>query len=141
MRWQLYAMMVCTLPTVGNFHNFPVMGGLTSDDGTPEQVGYRLGGYRLKRIESTGPVERYQAEPYVVAADVYAARDHVGRAGWTWYTGAAGWMYRIALEDILGLQVHGDTLSLARLSLERVGQDGSLCRAVPRGGRQAPDFR
>jgi cyclic beta-1,2-glucan synthetase len=57
-------------------------------------------------------VERYQVEPYVVAADVYASPEHFGRGGWTWYTGAAGWMYRIALEDILGLQVRGSYLSL-----------------------------
>jgi len=47
----------------------------------------------------------YQAEPYVVAADVYSQPPHVGRAGWTWYTGSAGWMFRVAVESILGLQV------------------------------------
>jgi len=57
-------------------------------------------------------VDRYQAEPYVVAADVYAHPMHVGRAGWTWYTGSAGWMYRAAIEDILGLRRHGATFSL-----------------------------
>jgi cellobiose phosphorylase len=50
-------------------------------------------------------VERYQVEPYVVAADVYGTPPHVGRGGWTWYTGSAGWLYRIALESILGLEV------------------------------------
>jgi N,N'-diacetylchitobiose phosphorylase len=49
----------------------------------------------------------YQAEPYVVAADVYSQPPHVGRAGWTWYTGSAGWMWRVAVESILGLQVAG----------------------------------
>jgi N,N'-diacetylchitobiose phosphorylase len=44
-------------------------------------------------------------EPYVVAADVYGEEPHRGRGGWTWYTGSAGWMYRIALESILGLRV------------------------------------
>ncbi|MFN8549707.1 MAG: hypothetical protein U0527_17485 [Candidatus Eisenbacteria bacterium] len=48
-------------------------------------------------------VARYQVEPYVIAADVYGASPHVGRGGWTWYTGSAGWMYRIAIETILGL--------------------------------------
>jgi cyclic beta-1,2-glucan synthetase len=61
--------------------------------------------------QTRAAVDRYKAEPYVVAADVYAG-DHLGRAGWTWYTGAAGWMYRIALEELLGLHVRGDTLSL-----------------------------
>ncbi|HEX7879899.1 MAG TPA: glycosyl transferase [Candidatus Eisenbacteria bacterium] len=49
-------------------------------------------------------VERYRVEPYVVAADVYGAPPHVGRGGWTWYTGSAGWMYRVAVESILGLE-------------------------------------
>ena len=53
----------------------------------------------------------YRVEPYVVAADVYGAPPHVGRGGWTWYTGSAGWMYRTALESVLGLGLEGgDTL-------------------------------
>jgi cellobiose phosphorylase len=47
--------------------------------------------------------DRYKAEPYVVVADVYAHPQHVGRGGWTWYTGSAAWMYRLGLEAILGL--------------------------------------
>jgi cellobiose phosphorylase len=54
--------------------------------------------------------ERYQVEPYVVAADVYDAPGHVGRGGWTWYTGAAGWMYRILVERILGIRREGPLL-------------------------------
>jgi cyclic beta-1,2-glucan synthetase len=55
----------------------------------------------------------YQTEPYVVAADVYSEPPHVGRGGWTWYTGSAGWMYRVAVESILGLSVEaGRTLVL-----------------------------
>src|SRR5262249_8438116 len=50
------------------------------------------------------PVERYEVEPYVVAADVYDAKDHVGRGGWTWYTGSAAWMYRVVVEHILGVR-------------------------------------
>src|SRR5205807_725154 len=53
--------------------------------------------------------DRYKVEPYVVAADVYAAPPHVGRGGWTWYTGSAGWMYRVGLEMLLGLRREGDT--------------------------------
>jgi len=49
-------------------------------------------------------VERYKVEPYVVAADVYAAPAHLGRGGWTWYTGSAAWFYQIAVRDILGLR-------------------------------------
>lgn len=52
----------------------------------------------------------YRVEPYVVAADVYSASSQVGRGGWTWYTGAAGWLYTVALENILGLKKRGDTL-------------------------------
>lgn len=53
---------------------------------------------------------RYKVEPYVVAADVYAAKGHLGRGGWTWYTGAAGWIYRVWLEEVLGFRLRGDTL-------------------------------
>jgi cyclic beta-1,2-glucan synthetase len=53
---------------------------------------------------------RYKVEPYAIAADVYAAGDHHGRGGWTWYTGAAGWIYRVWLEDVLGFKLRGDTL-------------------------------
>jgi cyclic beta-1,2-glucan synthetase len=56
-------------------------------------------------------IDTYQVEPYVVAADVYAVPPHVGRGGWTWYTGAAGWMLRVALESVLGVAIEsGDTL-------------------------------
>jgi len=55
-------------------------------------------------------VQRYKVEPYVVAADVYAEPPHVGRGGWTWYTGSAGWMYRAGLESILGFRLRGTRL-------------------------------
>ncbi|CAN5323918.1 glucoamylase family protein [soil metagenome] len=55
-------------------------------------------------------VERYKVEPYVVAADVYAVFPHVGRGGWTWYTGSAGWMYRAGVEGILGIRREGAIL-------------------------------
>lgn len=58
-------------------------------------------------------VARYRGEPYVVAADVYSAPDHLGQAGWTWYSGSAGWMYRIWLEEVLGFRLTGNTLRLA----------------------------
>ena len=56
------------------------------------------------------PVEVYRGEPYVVAADVYSKTPHVGRAGWTWYTGSSAWMYRVGLEDLLGLHREGTRL-------------------------------
>uniref|UniRef100_Q07KF2 Glycosyltransferase 36 n=1 Tax=Rhodopseudomonas palustris (strain BisA53) TaxID=316055 RepID=Q07KF2_RHOP5 len=55
-------------------------------------------------------IERYKVEPYVVAADVYSVAPHVGRGGWTWYTGAAGWMYRAGIEGILGIRREGEYL-------------------------------
>ncbi|KPK94958.1 MAG: hypothetical protein AMJ88_02620 [Anaerolineae bacterium SM23_ 63] len=55
-------------------------------------------------------IKRYRVEPYVVAADVYSVPPHEGRGGWTWYTGSAGWMYRLGLEAILGLRRLGDVL-------------------------------
>ena len=55
----------------------------------------------------------YRVEPYVVAADVYALAPHTGRGGWTWYTGSAGWMYRLLVESLLGLRIEGDTLRIA----------------------------
>ena len=57
-------------------------------------------------------VHRYKVEPYVMAADVYAEPPHVGRGGWTWYTGSAGWMYQAGIESILGFRVRGTTLVL-----------------------------
>jgi cyclic beta-1,2-glucan synthetase len=53
---------------------------------------------------------KYKVEPYVIAADVYAVSPHVGRGGWTWYTGSAGWMYRLILESLLGLKREADRL-------------------------------
>jgi cyclic beta-1,2-glucan synthetase len=57
--------------------------------------------------------ETYKVEPYVVAADIAAHPDRVGHGGWTWYTGSAGWMHRIGLEEILGLRRHGTTLEVS----------------------------
>ena len=58
-------------------------------------------------------IARYKVEPYVMAADVYTARGHEGRGGWTWYTGAAAWMYRLLIENLLGLTRDADTLTLS----------------------------
>jgi cellobiose phosphorylase len=54
----------------------------------------------------------YKVEPYVIAADVYGEDPLTGQGGWTWYTGSAGWMYRVALESILGIHFNGDSLLL-----------------------------
>ncbi len=57
-------------------------------------------------------LHKYKVEPYVAAGDVYAESAHVGRGGWTWYTGSAGWMYRAAVESILGFYLEGDELKI-----------------------------
>jgi cyclic beta-1,2-glucan synthetase len=67
----------------------------------------------INHARSRSEVLRYKVEPYVVAADIYARAPHIGRGGWTWYTGSAGWMQRAGLEAILGLQVKGEFLYLA----------------------------
>jgi len=58
-------------------------------------------------------IATYKVEPYVVAADVYALSPHTGRGGWTWYTGSAGWMYRLIIESLLGLRLDVDKLYFA----------------------------
>ncbi len=67
----------------------------------------------INRASSRADVHRYKVEPYVIAADVYSVPPHVGRGGWTWYTGSAGWMYRAGLEGILGFRVQGASLILS----------------------------
>jgi cyclic beta-1,2-glucan synthetase len=66
----------------------------------------------INHARTRADVYRYKVEPYVVAADVYATAPHVGRGGWTWYTGSSGWMQRAGIESILGLTRHGDMLQL-----------------------------
>ncbi|HEY3134078.1 MAG TPA: glucoamylase family protein [Gemmatimonadaceae bacterium] len=66
----------------------------------------------ITHADSAKAVDVYKVEPYVVAADVYTAKGHLGRGGWTWYTGSANWMYGIALERILGFQPRGEQLFL-----------------------------
>lgn len=66
----------------------------------------------VNHARTRADVHRYKVEPYVVAADVYASPPHVGRGGWTWYTGSAGWMQRAGVEGILGLRLQGDVLHL-----------------------------
>jgi cyclic beta-1,2-glucan synthetase len=86
---------------------------------------------------------RYQVEPYVVAADVYGVAPHVGRGGWTWYTGSSGWMYRVAIESVLGVTLErGSTLVVKpcipdewpgfSLSWRPPGTEGTLVEIVVR---------
>ena len=69
----------------------------------------------LNPISHTGTpkgVRQYKVEPYVVAGDVYSEAPHVGRGGWTWYTGSAGWLYRAGIEWLLGFRLKGTRLAL-----------------------------
>ncbi|MDO5500532.1 MAG: hypothetical protein Q4F67_12725, partial [Propionibacteriaceae bacterium] len=69
----------------------------------------------INPVNHARDVERaaqYRVEPYVVCADVYSVDPHVGRGGWTWYTGSSGWLYRAGLEAILGIRREGDQLVL-----------------------------
>ena len=67
----------------------------------------------IKHSESATVIAVYKSEPYVVASDVYSLAPHAGRGGWTWYTGSAGWMYRLILESLLGLTVNSNLLRIA----------------------------
>ncbi|MGA7722066.1 MAG: glucoamylase family protein [Ignavibacteriaceae bacterium] len=64
----------------------------------------------VNHAKSREEINVYDVEPYVVAADVYALAPHIGRGGWTWYTGSAGWMYRLIVESLLGLRLEVDKL-------------------------------
>ncbi len=66
----------------------------------------------INHARTRADVHRYKVEPYVVAADVYSMPPHVGRGGWTWYTGSAAWMQRAGLESILGVRLEGDCLCI-----------------------------
>jgi cellobiose phosphorylase len=67
----------------------------------------------IHHTNTSAAVGVFKTEPYAVAADVYALAPHVGRGGWTWYTGSAGWMYRLIVESLIGLNIRADTLSVA----------------------------
>ncbi|TXL68166.1 GH36-type glycosyl hydrolase domain-containing protein [Zeimonas arvi] len=66
----------------------------------------------VSHTSTRADVQRYKLEPYVAAADVYSVAPHVGRGGWSWYTGAAGWLYRAGIEGILGFRLQGTWLLL-----------------------------
>ena len=67
----------------------------------------------VRHADSPQAIATYQTEPYVIASDVYALPPHTGRGGWTWYTGSAGWLYRLIVESLLGLRREGDRLHIA----------------------------
>ena len=66
----------------------------------------------ISRASTRAGVHAYKVEPYVVAADIYSVPPHARRGGWTWYTGAAGWMYQAGIDWMLGIRKTGNTLSI-----------------------------
>ncbi len=66
----------------------------------------------IERAREDEDRERYKVEPYIMAGDVYSLADHVGRGGWTWYTGAAAWTYRVWIEEVLGFRRRGNTFTI-----------------------------
>ena len=67
----------------------------------------------VHRTQTLADVLKYKVEPYCIAADIYSNPQHPGRGGWTWYTGSASWAYKTGIENILGLSVSGDKLTIA----------------------------
>ncbi len=101
----------------------------------------------LRHATTPQQVDTYKVEPYVAAADVYAVEPHAGRGGWTWYTGSAGWMYRLIVESLLGLRREGTRLHVApRLPAEwpgfgftyRFGATVFRCRVTVVDDEEAP---
>ena len=83
------------------------------------KAGYHDRAYRyyqminpVNRTDTFEKTNSYKIEPYVIAADIYSAKDREGRGGWSWYTGSAGWFYRVAVQDILGLHKIGTKLKI-----------------------------
>ncbi|MGD0120046.1 MAG: glucoamylase family protein [Candidatus Binatus sp.] len=66
----------------------------------------------INHANTRAGIHRYKVEPYIACADIYSTAPHVGRGGWTWYTGSAGWMYRAGLEWLLGFRLRGKTLQI-----------------------------
>ena len=103
----------------------------------------------INHASTRAGVQRYKVEPYVMAADVYTEPPHVGRGGWTWYTGSAGWMYQAGIEWILGFRLRGATLRIDPVHPPRLAglrdrlplslrplrdRGGEPTRGQPRGG-------
>jgi cyclic beta-1,2-glucan synthetase len=64
----------------------------------------------IRHAMTLDDIQQYRVEPYVVVGDIYSESPHVGRGGWTWYTGSAGWLYRAGIEWLLGVRVQGKRL-------------------------------
>ncbi len=103
----------------------------------------------ILRSKSREEAEHYRLEPYVLAGDIYSVGEHRGRGGWSWYTGAAAWLYRAGIEELLGMRRSGDELELlpclpdewpgfsARLQRGRAIYNIEVSRHPPLGRREA----
>lgn len=87
----------------------------------------------ISHTRSAAKVAVYQTEPYVIAADVYGVAPHNGRGGWTWYTGSAGWMFRVGVESILGVTMHGGKELHLRPCLPPAWPDAGITYRIPGG--------
>ena len=83
------------------------------------KAGYHDRAYRyyqminpINRSKNAQYIEKYRVEPYVIAADIYSSENFPGRGGWTWYTGSAGWFYKVGIEELLGIKKIGDKLKI-----------------------------
>lgn len=85
----------------------------------------------ISHTRTARSADRYRVEPYVIAADVYGVEPHVGRGGWTWYTGSAGWMYRCAIESIIGFSVEAGVEIILNPSVPPDWTDFSLSYTLP----------
>jgi cellobiose phosphorylase len=94
----------------------------------------------ISHAMSSKAVQHYKVEPYVVAADVYGADPHVGRGGWTWYTGSAGWMVRVVVESLLGVRIEGGNTLVVRPAIPREWP-GFRLELRPSGGPTRYDLR
>jgi hypothetical protein len=91
----------------------------------------------VHRGSTADAIERYKVEPYVMGADIYGAAPHTGRGGWTRHTGAAGWMYRLTVETLLGLHLEVDHLRIAHAS-RRIGIRTPSTTAIARRFTTSP---
>jgi cyclic beta-1,2-glucan synthetase len=92
----------------------------------------------IRHADTPDAIARYRVEPYVSCADVYSVDPHLGRGGWTWYTGSGGWLYRAGLEALLGFRLCGDRLTIDpcipkdwpgfAITYRHRGKDGTVTR-------------
>lgn len=92
----------------------------------------------VRRCADAEKNRRYKGEPYVLAGDVYTNRDNVGRAGWTWYTGSAAWLYKVITEEMLGVKKRGDSLEFSSPLLD--GAENTVLRYDHKGTRYLIKF-